>query len=114
EEKEKEKKKMSYAIESLIKTAMIQAESAEKLEATMELRGSSESLESLLVPPPLSNLTIDYEKGSARLSWRLPPPVDVYEMYVDGRLEGHVSGRKTTILLSNFNASSIVQLRAVR
>ncbi|GMR53685.1 hypothetical protein PMAYCL1PPCAC_23880, partial [Pristionchus mayeri] len=115
EENNGEKRPMKQTIESLIKTANVQAECTEMLERRVnELRERLIAVEALLTPPPPSNLSIVHSEGVARLSWRPPPPVDLYEIYVDGRLEGHVNGRTSSVILSNIPLSASIQLKAVR
>lgn len=108
---------MEYTIDSLIKTATLQAECCEKLEETVNemrevrreggisfpidnihlqrinsLETCISSFESLLTPLPPSNLSIDHTNGVTRLKWSPPPSVDLYELIVNGKLEGSIRG----------------------
>ncbi|GMT28621.1 hypothetical protein PFISCL1PPCAC_19918 [Pristionchus fissidentatus] len=106
---------MENTIGLLMKTAELQAECTHKLEETViRLRERVCQLESLLTPPPPSQLSIDSSKGGWRLSWEPPPPVDVYELYINGRMEGHISGRSCSCRLPNLPISSSIQLKAVK
>lgn len=112
---DQEKKRMRNQIEALTNSANMQAECTEKLVETVnELKERVAALESLVTPIPPSNLRMDHSNGVNRLVWNAPPPLDVYEVYVNGRLEGNVSGRASSVILSNIPHSSTIQLKSVR